>query len=175
MATSHPKVRYETVQGFPSYRIGTDASVWSRKTGEWVKLRPGLASNGYLTVCLSGRSQDGKVIRRTFCLHKLMLDGFVGTQKKGTVCRHLDGNKLNNNLDNLIWGTYQENTEDSRLHGTLVLGEKAVNGKLTKSKVLEIRRRYAAGGIYQYQLAKEYKIHQVTVSEIVTRKIWRHI
>jgi hypothetical protein len=34
------------------------------------------------------------------------------------VCRHLDGNPINNRLENLRWGTHKENKADAIKHGT---------------------------------------------------------
>ena len=38
--------------------------------------------------------------------------------------RHLDGNKLNNNVSNLAWGTAKENAADRKLHGMTSCGVK---------------------------------------------------
>lgn len=167
--------KFEFIEGWPDYAVNKAGRVISRKRRwlGWLTLKPGLASNGYLTVCLS-RQINGKTQRKTFCLHELVLCAFVGPMPESAeCCRHLDGNKLNNELENLKWGTFAENSHDMDQHGTRALGEKH-GGKLTKEKVLSIRRRHASG-ITQTKLAKEHGVHQVTISEIVTRKIWRHI
>lgn len=57
----------------------------------------------------------------------------------------------------------------------LVTGVKNPAAKLTEAQVLEIRARYAAGGIFQYVLAKEYSVTQGLITSIVRRKTWRHI
>lgn len=54
-------------------------------------------------------------------------------------------------------------------------GETNKTSKLTEADVLEIRRRYAAGGIYQRQLAEEYGVEQSNIGFIVRRKTWTHI
>jgi Mor family transcriptional regulator len=43
---------------------------------------------------------------------------------------------------------------------------------LTEVQVAEIRNRYAAGGILQRELAKEYSVGQVTISDIIRGKTW---
>jgi len=50
-------------------------------------------------------------------VHRLVLEAFIGPCPDGLVCRHLDGNAANNNLDNLAWGTPEENMQDRILHG----------------------------------------------------------
>lgn len=44
--------------------------------------------------------------------------------------------------------------------------------KLTADQVQELRRRYAAGGVTQEELGREYGINQRTVSRIVRRTAW---
>jgi transcriptional regulator with XRE-family HTH domain len=50
--------------------------------------------------------------------------------------------------------------------------EKRTSSKLTLANATEIRRRYAAGGISQEALAKEYGVHQGTISNIIRRKYY---
>lgn len=54
---------------------------------------------------------------RTTRVHVLVLEAFDRPRPKGAVCRHLDGNPINNHLSNLAWGTHKENTEDRKRHG----------------------------------------------------------
>lgn len=48
-------------------------------------------------------------------LHRLVLESFTGP-KENMVVRHKDANPLNNRLDNLEWGTHQENMQDVAMH-----------------------------------------------------------
>ena len=63
----------------------------------------------YLEVTLAGK---------THAVHKLVATVFRGSCPDGKQCRHLDGNPLNNCIDNLAWGTPAENQADRRIHGT---------------------------------------------------------
>lgn len=54
-------------------------------------------------------------------------------------------------------------------------GEALTHSKLTEERVREIRRRYAAGGVTQYQLADEYGIAVASVNRVVRRVSWRHV
>ena len=47
--------------------------------------------------------------------------------------------------------------------------------KLTAAQVVDLRQRYAAGGVRQIDLAAEFGLRQCTVSAIVRREIWRHL
>lgn len=64
----------------------------------------------------------------------------------------------------------------SRLHPERILrGEDQPTSKLSAGQVVEIRSRYAAGGVSQYALAAEFGITQSAVSHIVSRRSWQHI
>jgi hypothetical protein len=54
-------------------------------------------------------------------------------------------------------------------------GELCVASKLKEEQVLEIRRLYEAGDIFQKQLAEKYNVSQYAISKIITRKSWNHI
>lgn len=52
-------------------------------------------------------------------IHRLVLKAFRGPPPSDDMqCRHLDGNAKNNRLDNLCWGTAEENARDRSVHGT---------------------------------------------------------
>ena len=59
---------------------------------------------------------DGQ--RATSNVQKLVLAAFVGPRPEGYQTRHLDGDKLNNRLENLRYGTARENILDQVRHGT---------------------------------------------------------
>lgn len=58
---------------------------------------------------------------------------------------------------------------------TTVRGERIFTAKLSIGNVLDIRRRYANGGITQRQLAAEYGVRQLHIWNIIHRNSWKHI
>ena len=103
-----------------------------------------------------------------------MLETFVGLRPPGKECRHLDGNKTNNRITNLAWGTGVENQHDRILHGTMMQGEEHHRAKLTNDDVLEIRRR-AANGESHRVIAEDFPVIMDTISQIAKRRKWKHI
>lgn len=59
---------------------------------------------GYLFVCLRVHQKG-----RNFSIHRLVASAFVERQDGKTDVNHTDGNKANNNADNLEWVTKSEN------------------------------------------------------------------
>ena len=51
---------------------------------------------------------DGK----EYALHRVILETFVGPAPEGAVARHLNDVRTDNRLENLAWGTQQENVDD---------------------------------------------------------------
>jgi hypothetical protein len=69
-----------------------------------------LSTNGYMRVT----SQEDKVSKRMY-VHRLVATTFIENKlnNKDQVVNHMDGNKQNNNVNNLEWITYQENSKHS--------------------------------------------------------------
>jgi hypothetical protein len=139
-------VTFQSLDRYPGYRFGNDGRIWSqwqqvqRSPGgpltyaigdTWRELKPQTNGRGYHLVFLAGRKTSSKV-------HHLILEAFIGPRPNGMQCRHLDGNRSNNRLDNLAWGTPRENIHDSFRHGTRRLVATAENKEL-------IRRELAKG------------------------------
>ncbi|QZE10860.1 hypothetical protein SEA_CHISANAKITSUNE_96 [Gordonia phage ChisanaKitsune] len=72
------------------------------------ELRGYLDRNGYVRVKIKGR---------TYKVHNLVLELFVGPRPSGLVARHLDDVKDNNHVSNLKWGTQKENVADIITNG----------------------------------------------------------
>lgn len=103
---------WKKIPGY-EYEASTAGRVRACKTG--YILRPHIAKeaygSGYWRVEL-GYGAGGK----KFHVHRLVLEAFVGPRPEGRQCRHLDGNSLDNRLDNLAWGTMKEDTDDRLKH-----------------------------------------------------------
>lgn len=170
---------FRVIPGYPRYAINNSGIILSTfhrnrhgitipwKNANHVKTLT--SKRGYHIVNLRHNGRP-----RQMFVHTLVLTTFVGPCPDGQMCRHLDGCKTNNHVDNLAWGTAKQNSDDAALHGTLRKGEKCNLAKLTENDVLEIRRR-AASGERQLDIAKDFPITIHAVSVIVRRIIWKHI
>lgn len=77
-------------------------------------LNPDIAANGYCRVTLSVNRK-----RKQVYLHRLLAEHFLPNPDNLPQVNHKDGNKLNNDLDNLEWCTVQENTIHAYRHGLI--------------------------------------------------------
>lgn len=127
--------------GFPNYKVGTDGSVWSNidrfgKTVPWRKLKPYKIKSGRLSIDLYNKG----FVKRAVLVHRLVLQAFVGPCPTGMECRHFpDPNPTNNNLENLQWGTHQENMDDRTIHDRTCFEEKSSTwrGDITEERLVE--------------------------------------
>lgn len=122
---------------------------------------------GYKRVSMS---VSGKVFRRT--VHSLVMEVFAGACPIGHQVAHNDGDRANNNLDNLRYATVSQNHLDKRDHGTMSRGETNGRSKLTKDQVLFIRRHTE---LSSRALAKMFGITHTNVNYIRRRVAWCHL
>ena len=87
-------------------------------------------------------------------------------------CAHSCGNAHLGcvNPKHLRWATSEENTNDQRIHGTLVKGHRHGMAKLTEEDVREIRR--LEGSMTQAKIAAIFGVSASHVSGIINRKEW---
>ncbi len=118
-------------------------------------------------------SENGK--RKGFSTHRLVLDAFVGPCPEGMECCHNDGNGLNNHVDNLRWDTAKANGQDRIKHGTSNAGSTHAMAKLTEELVKQMRLFHKSGKFTIRELSEIYETSYCQVSQIVHRKIWKHV
>lgn len=123
-------IEYRHIDGFPGYRVGNNGSVWRQwvncvkgriRRDTWKPMKLAVNNKGYFSVNLTPE-QGGKY--QTFRVHRLVLAAFVGPCPEGMECRHLNGVHTDNRLENLAWGTQEENRDDNRRMGRYLLRAK---------------------------------------------------
>lgn len=95
-------MKLKDIKGYEGlYAITEDGRVWSHLSNKWLK--PGI-NKGYFEVTLCKERKQKK-----FLIHRLVYETFKGIIPKGLVVDHIDGNRLNNTLDNLQLLTHGDN------------------------------------------------------------------
>ena len=96
---------WKEVKDYEDYMISSQGRVKSLKFGKEKFLKLAITCHGYFTVRLS---KNGKII--VLKIHRLIYQAFIGELIDELVIDHIDGNKLNNSLNNLQQITIRENT-----------------------------------------------------------------
>jgi len=131
---------------------------------------------GYFSVGL----QVGEKKFRYF-VHALVALTFIGERPDGMQINHKNGNKKDNNINNLEYLTPSENARHRfRVLGHVpsrygkARGEKTGSAKFTEQIVIEIRGRHRAGQSMK-SLSVEYEVRFNSIWSIVHRKTWKHV
>ena len=182
-------VEWRYVEGASRYQISSEGELGSyfstngRTRSEMRLLTPQIDKDGYVRYALI--TDNGERVNRF--VHHLVLEAFVGPRPLGLVARHGPNGIRDNSVDNLCWGTHQQNTSIDKLRdGTLLFGEMHYASYLIESQVIDIRSLHGPPGMHyqlrrklglplQCELAEEFKTSTVTVSHIVAGRTWKHL
>jgi len=125
---------------------------------------------GYAVVNL----YDGKANADLRYIHRLVAEHFIDNTENEKCINHLDGDKLNNRVNNLEWCSYSRNRQHAYDTGLVKPydrgGEKNPSAKLSSKEVFKIRIEYNLGGISQRSLALKYGVSQKSIHSIVNNK-----
>jgi uncharacterized protein (DUF433 family) len=111
--------------------------------------------------------------------HNILISGmvakvFLGPKPTGKEVSHIDGNRKNNFIGNLIYETHSENMQRAVRQNTMCCGERHPKHKLTEIQVRRIIKKLAQG-IRPYILAKEFGVDSDSIRDIYHRQSWKHV
>ena len=95
-------ITYKQIKDFPEFYINSDGDIFRMKP---LTQRD---RDGYL---YSQLRKDGKGVNKL--IHRLVAETFIENPENKPCVNHIDGNKHNNNINNLEWCTYSENERHS--------------------------------------------------------------
>ena len=123
----------------------------------------------YLSVSVKAINREPQ---KSFYIHRLVANVFIGTRPDGMIIRHLDGNRYNNRVDNLAYGTVQQNYEDSVKHGTY---RHENNGRalLTERCVKAIKQLHGQNLVKSADLARAFEVSNATICAIIKGRNWK--
>lgn len=147
------------------YDITMDGQVINKHTGKALKLQPN--GKGYLRFGL--HTENG---RRMFFVHRIVAEMYIPNPENKPQVNHIDGNKQNNNVNNLEWVTNIENRKHAIANDLHTMGEKCSWSKLTWRKVNYIRNHPE---ISREVLAKRYNVTKGTIDDVRKFKSWKTI
>jgi len=177
------------INGFEGlYAVTQDGRIWSypkkSHTGMFLSLQMG--TPGYAMVSLNKSGKKYPVM-----IHRLVANAFLEKPKGINIeVNHIDGDKLNNNVDNLEWIEHSENIKHqyklgrrmSESHRNILRNaakwerkdswrknKSKAQSKLIKyeSKILELLSQ----GMSQREIAMKYGSSQASVSRVARQKL----
>lgn len=162
----------KVIKGYEGhYHACQDGRIWaepSNKRPKGAYLRSW--KNGVRNYQVVMLYKDGKP--KHYLVHRLVAEYFIPNPKKLPEVNHINGNVTDNRAANLEWVTSKENKAHAWKNGLYShSGVKHHLSTLNEEQVRAIRvdtRQYK-------EIAEEYKICNMTVSNIKRRKTWKHI
>lgn len=124
-------------------------------------LKPQLNGKGYLRVGVGGK---------LMFVHRLVAEFHVPNPDNNPQVNHKDGNKLNNNADNLEWVTNQENRDHAVGNGLHIHGEGCPWACLTEESVKFIRKHPE---IKAKELADLFGVSVSTIKDVRHNVTWK--
>lgn len=122
------------------YEVSNIGNIRNSRTHRVRKLN--VLQQGYAFVVVSLGSRANQPL---FKVHRAVAETFIPNPKNLPVINHIDGNKLNNVVENLEWCTHQENTKHAIQNGLIKPPPRSYHHpycKLNKEQVDYIKKVY---------------------------------
>lgn len=161
-----------SIKNNPNYQIsnlGNVKSLNNYKRKDNKILSPSLSKSGYYHI---GIKKDKKRIYYT--IHRLIAIHFIENKENYKCVNHIDGNKLNNSIENLEWCNHSYNNKHSYDKGLNKNNENHGRAKLSNNDVLLIKEKLN-NNISQRKLAIEFNVSQACINRINVNKTWRNL
>lgn len=95
-------------------------------------IKQSINGSGYYQVCLHKNCK-----KKNMLVHRLIAEAFIPNPDNKPTINHIDGNTLNNSLDNLEWATMLE----QQIHRVYYLGHKSVISDKCREKQIQLHKR----------------------------------
>ena len=158
------------------FEISTYGRLRNKETQHVYKLD--ILRSGYCSVRVTLGSRKNKI---HILIHKAVAYTFLSNKENLPEVNHKDGNKENNNIDNLEWCTSHYNQQHKYDIGlfdkNLISGENNHNSKLTIKDVEYIRENYIKGSrqFGTRAMARKFSVSHPTILSILNYKTWINI
>eukprot|EP01040_Poterioochromonas_malhamensis_P006072 gene6072-6529_t len=105
---------FRDVLDFSKYEISNTGKLRNKRTGKFIKGK--FDKDGYIQVGLYHKEGEIEHKRKDFRMHRLVAVAFIPNPNNKPLVDHIDGNKANNNVDNLRWASFSENVYNTKKH-----------------------------------------------------------
>lgn len=134
-------------------------------------LKTEISNKGYFQVSLSKNK-----VRFHTGVHRVVAIAFIPNPNNLPEVNHKDGNKLNNEDDNLEWNSSSDNQIHAVLNNLINpnLGEKHHMSKISNKQIINLRNLHKSG-LNNKELAKHYCISETAMSNILRKKTYKNL
>jgi len=161
---------WRKIEGFSDYTVSNLGRVCSTKREQAIILKTRKNNYGYLLVDLYSKNKK----HHTVTIHRLVALAFIPNTENKSEVNHINGDKTDNNINNLEWVTDSENMKHAFATGLRShMGVNNTRTHLTEAQVIEIYMLAHAGSLKQKEIGRRYGISYVTVSFIKTGRTWK--
>lgn len=110
---------FVTVDGLvlKKYTVSRDGKIWSLISKKYLKFM--LNTYHYVTFRVNGK-------RHNYAVHRIVAEAYIPNPNNYKIVNHKDGNKTNNNVENLEWCTQEENCKHAYASGIRKSQAKAI-------------------------------------------------
>ena len=162
---------WRDIRGYEGiYQVSNFGRVKSLKRCREKILKPNLCTDGYLAVTLY---RNG--CRKNYLVHRLVAESFLPNIENKLFVDHINGNKIDNHLENLRWATPSENQEYAISFGLIKVGCERTTAKLTADEVNYIRLNYIKGDkiFGSLALAEKFSVSKSTIIKVLSGNLYK--
>lgn len=165
------KETWKEIPGFKDYEVSSLGRIRTyKRCGHGRIMTQGVNSFGYMRIGL----YDQNFKRRFFQVHRLVMLAFCG--ESTMTVNHKDGNKKNNNIDNLEYLSLSDNHKHAFRTGLKSnSGEQHPSSKVNGEDVVLIRKLFNEYGIKLKTIADLFNVTKSNIWCIVNNKSWRTV
>ncbi len=160
---------FKQILRFKDYEISNLGSVKSFKHKQVKILKPGINKNGCRRAVLY---RNGNIYIKDIAY--LVLLTFIGPCPKGKEVSHLNGNPLNDTLENLKWETHEENQYRKIEYDVYLKGKKSGRAKLKNKDIFQVKELLKQG-FAQRKIAMKFNVSEYAINKVKNNRPWIHI
>ena len=158
-----------------AYAIDEFGTVYSKYCGNRA-MKTSIDKDGYLTITL----KNDRNTYSHFGIHRLLLIAFRPVENMENLqVNHIDGNKLNNSLDNLEWCSCEENLRHARNTGLNKIfgqsGAKHITHRISEEEAKLILQLHEQGKSNSEILKIVSNATKNIIAQIVNGRTWKYL
>lgn len=151
--------KWKIIPLHPKYYVSNKGRIKSKhKRNKGLIMSQSTSRSGYKMIGLTISKNKTKTIQ----VHKLVIETFKRPKKDKEIIRHKDGNKNNNCIENLEFGTYQDNMLDEAKRQRYKFNDEQINA-IRKDKRVNLK------------IAKDFGVSKSLIDKIKNNSCYKHV